>query len=116
MIRLGFAAGEVAAQFASTGHSAGWHIVFLEVAGHHLPHRRVIVHNEDMARFLVSSPMLSPLRPGAGASEAHLSASVPAGLRCSDSHEAASCLSDRVRAAIATPRRSGHRARAIPDE
>jgi hypothetical protein len=43
--------GEVAAQFASTGHSAGWHIVFLEVAGHHLPHRRIIVHNEDMARF-----------------------------------------------------------------
>jgi hypothetical protein len=43
--------GEVAAQFAAAGHGAGWHIVFLEVAGHHLPHRRVIVHNEDMARF-----------------------------------------------------------------
>src|SRR4051812_47990885 len=42
---------EVAAQFASTGHSASWHIVLLEVAGHHLPHRRGIVHNKDMARF-----------------------------------------------------------------
>ena len=50
MIRLGVAR-EMAAQFASTGHSAGWHIVLLEVAGNHLPHRRVIVHNEDMARF-----------------------------------------------------------------